>query len=41
MAVGHMTPEGGDYMMLITMTFYVQQWAITIQVKCRNRHSDK
>ncbi len=40
-AVGHITPEGGDPMILITVTFHVNEWAITIQVKCRNRHSHK
>lgn len=37
----HLSPKGGDRMMLITVTFYVKEWAFTIQVKCRNRHSDK
>ena len=33
-------PKGGVEM-LITLTFYVREWAITIQVRCRNRHSGK
>ena len=39
-AVGYITPKGGVDM-LITVTFYVRDWAITVQVKCRNRHSAK
>ena len=35
------SPERGCRAMLITVTFYVHKWAITVQVKCRNRHSAK
>lgn len=40
-AGGWLHDPGRGVEMLITMTFYVRKWTVTIQVRCRNRHSAK